>query len=299
MIDEPMAEFTRRQIRSVTQAALAKADVAGIVPTPLEALSRVCGIVETIDISALPSDTIAKRPFALKRILGAVFYRERLVFVDRAQGDARARFTHAHELSHKLLPWHEALYRLDDYERLFGAVKKRLDAEADAGAADLLFQGDVFGRRALEYKVSMSAPIALAADFGTSYHAAIRYYVEHHPDAVALVVAGRYRRTNGKVPIFGTFESPSFRLQFGSIAKLVGGDALEAIAERHDPIGELVAAAFSNADVVSAEVDLASLGGGSHPVVAEAFYNQHSMFVMFADARAARRLGRRVRVAVR
>ena len=45
---------------------------------------------------------------------------------------------------------------------------------------------------ALDYRVSIATPVALAAEYGASMHATIRYYALDHPDPVSVLVAGRY-----------------------------------------------------------------------------------------------------------
>src|SRR5947209_5819279 len=97
-------DLARRQIRAATQKALLRAGVAGIVPTPLEEVSAAAGITETIDVGELPSTLIARRPNVLRRVLGAILYRPRIVVVDRSQGYARGRFIEAHEIAHKIVP---------------------------------------------------------------------------------------------------------------------------------------------------------------------------------------------------
>jgi hypothetical protein len=297
MAKQEINELARRQIRSAAQQALVKAGVLGIVPTPLSAVSRICGVVDTLDVSDLPSDLVARRPSALKRVLGAVFYRERLVFVDRSLSSARARFTEAHELSHKIIPWHEALYRFDDNDRLFGPTKRKIDLEADAGAAELLFQGDLFVSRALEYRVSITAPMALAPEFGASIHASVRHYARFHPDAIAVLVGGRFPRMNGTVPVYSVDASPSFSARFG-LAESLFLDGLPASAEHSDPLGAVVEEARTEFEVTASRVVVLDLNGEPHVFVAEAFDNQRNVFLMLTEDKAAGAHGRRVRIGV-
>lgn len=67
-----------------------------------------------------------------------------------------------------------------------------------------MFQGGRFHARALDYETSLQAPIILAEQYGASFHASIRFYVEHHPEPVALIVAGRHQRADRTVPIWLT-----------------------------------------------------------------------------------------------
>jgi len=289
MIDE----LARRQIRAATHTALQQAGVLGVLPTPLEAVSRGIGITETIDIGQLPEDLVARRPNALKRVLGAVFYRPRIIVVDRSQGTARGRFIEAHEISHKLLPTHEAIIRLDDEGRLFGNTKKLIEEEAEVGAAELLFQGDLFVRRALDFPVSIASPIGLATDFSASLTAAVRHYPDYHPDLVAVLVAGRFRVGEGRLRIWSGHESPSFRRSFGPVTDLFRA-GLPAQESDDDPIASIVCQALDHGELASTELQLVDQRGDAKAFVAEAFFNQRVVLVMLAEAAAARRRGRRM-----
>lgn len=290
-----MNDLARRQIRAASEQALRRAGVFGVVPTPLDEVSRAAGVIETIDLSQLPEDLVARRPNVFKRVLGGIFYRPRLVVVDRSQGHARGRFIEAHEISHKVIPWHEAVFRLDDEERLFGQTKKRVDLEADMGAAELLFQGDLFVRRALDFEVSISAPIGLASEFDASMAASIRHYAAYHPDPVAVIVAGQFVWSNGAVPVWASHESPSFAARFGS-AKAFYPSGVPASELNTDPAGAILAEALKYSDVARGEVALTDLRGQSHAFVMEAFHNGRMILVMLVEKRASRARGRTIRV---
>src|SRR5205085_493732 len=115
--------------------------VAGVLPTPLDVVAEMAGISEVIDIGDLPAELIAKKPRAWKRILGALLYREQVIFVDRTQPEPRARFIQAHETGHEIIPWHRRSYELDDEVGLFRETKEQLDLEANLAGAYLIFQG--------------------------------------------------------------------------------------------------------------------------------------------------------------
>jgi hypothetical protein len=289
--------LARRQILAAVEQIIAASGVAGTFPTPLEPLRAAAGIRDVIDMSDLPEDLVAKKPKKWRRVLGAFLYREETVFLDRDQSPERVLFTEAHETAHKIIPWHEESFYLDDEGRLFREAKERLELEANLGAALIIFQGRRFHERALDYRRTIKTPILLASEVGASYHATIRHYVEYHPDAVALTIGGRYRQANGCVPIWTAVESPKFRREFGPVRERlpaaglpVGGDGT---------LGSLVAEALIGAvEPPSREITIASLNGDRRPFVAEGFYNQHCLFLMLAP-KARIKTGRRVAVATR
>src|SRR5258708_6958570 len=114
-MDDPLAKqlARRRQIPRLVERRLREASVAGVFPTPLDAFQQVIGIDQVVDISELPDPIAAKKPRRWKRILGALLYQEKTVFVDFSQGEERSNFTEAHETAHQLIPWHEDRFILD------------------------------------------------------------------------------------------------------------------------------------------------------------------------------------------
>lgn len=291
-MSEPINELGRRQILAAATQALQRADALKIIPTPLNDVGEAIGVEAVIDISNLPEELVRKKPSAIKKLLGAYFFRADTAFVDFAQPKGRARFIQAHELGHRLVPWHEDAY--DDNQRLFRDTENLFELEANLAGTHLLFQGQVFFEQALEYQTSVKTPVLLAGTFDASLHATIRYYVEHHPDPLAVLIAGRYKRANGTVPIFLALESSSFRETLGAISACFPTQSLP-LDETH-PLGPLLVEARDAVEPPSKEVKIRDLGNQYQRFVAEAFFNQHCYFVVFAPA-ARLRLGRQIKVA--
>lgn len=179
---------------------------------------------------------------------------------------------------------------------MFRDVKDIIEAEANYGAGRLIFQGSRFHRRALEEQVSMRTPLALASGYGASMHATLHYYVEEHPDAVALLVAGRYPHCDGTLPIWRSVESPAFRKRHGRIKDRLPNRELSIRDDDRSPLGGIVRQSRTAIDPPSTFVGIPDGDRTRVPFVAEAFFNGYCHFVMFVD-RKARRLGRRVRLA--
>lgn len=268
--------------------------MTGIIPTPLNAVATTAGITEIIDISRLPADIAARKPPAFKRILGALLHRQRVALVDLSQCEPRVRLTEAHEIGHQIIPWHRAAFQLDDEERLLGRTRDQLEREAYLAGGHLIFQGDHFWRRALDYQVSIGTPIALAPEYEASLHAAIRYYVLHHPAPVSVLVAGRYQNRAGSVPVWESVDSPSFLAKFGTLADRMAGQLM--IAGGGAPLGDIAMKAMSGTEVAAKDVTIPDINGERCHFIAEAFHNQYNLFVMVTEKKAAR-FGRRIRVA--
>jgi hypothetical protein len=287
-------DLGRRQILAAATQALQNADALGVIPTPLDDLGEAIGVEDVIDISQLPEEFVVNKPSALKKLLGAYLFRTDTAFIDFAQPKGRARFVQAHELGHRIIPWHEGTY-LDDERRLFRETVELLELEANLAGAHIIFQGRPFFERALEYPNSLKTPILLANIFNASLHATVRYYVEHHPDPLAVIIAGRYTRMDGTVPIFLALESQTFRERLGAIAGRFPEWSLP-LNEDARPLGSLLIQARSTVDPPSREVIIRDLAKQQRQFVAEAFFNQRCYFVMFTPATRLR-LGRQIEVA--
>src|SRR5829696_6316541 len=105
------------------------------------------------------------------------------MYVDGGQSGPRRAFTEAHELVHALCPWHVAVLRQDTEAELFRPVKDAIEAEANAGAAMLLFQGSAFAAAAAAEPPSLAAVRALAHRHGASVHATMHHYAQSRADA--------------------------------------------------------------------------------------------------------------------
>jgi IrrE N-terminal-like domain len=260
--------YTRSRIAALVDRALRGAGVAGVVPTPLDGVRDWLGIPAPEPIAELACDVSATR----LPVIGAFSYRDWRMYVERGQSPARRRFTEAHELTHALCPWHEAALRLDTMCELFGAVRDAVEAEANAGAGMLLFQGREFLRRLDDGPPSIPTALALAAEHCASAHATIRHYVEVHPRPAALLMVGRFALKSGGLPLWGSVESQGFTSRFGSLRgrfglELPAGSALHTVAE-----------AARKAGLIATTLRLDGLGR----VTVEGYYNRHLLLLLIA-----------------
>lgn len=290
-----LSEAARQRVAAVAERALEWASAVDVLPTPLDDVAKAAGVVDIREAAMLPEDIVVKKPRLWKRILGAVVFPEKTIYVDRqSQIGPRANFTQAHEVTHVLLPWHEVAYRLDDERQLFFDTKDELELEANLGAAHLIFQGRRYHERALQNEVSIATPIELAQHYGASLHASIRYYVERHPDPVAVLVAGRYTQYDGTLPIWATFESQSFLETYGRFADQLPASGLP-VTDSDLPLGRIAAAVREAPGVVEDTITLVDLAGNAKRFTAEGFFNQYAVFILVSPRRRAK-LGRRTAV---
>lgn len=263
--------FTASRLERIAEDALRHAGVLGVLPTPLEALHPVAGVRAVESLPALPERV--RTPG--RSLLGALWFEQRTIFLEHRQSPARRRFTEAHELMHALCPWHEAVLREDTHEELFKPAVDRIEAEANAGAAMLLFQGRHFAERLATERPSISAPLALAREYGASAHAALHQYVVSHAAALALLVVGRFPARDGSLPVWRSVESRRWRERFDSAAAM-----LQPGLPPGSPMRELVEAARRARDPAVASLPWAHPRGGIRRIVAHAHYNRHAFLVL-------------------
>jgi len=286
--------FMRRQIIGLAEAKLQAADVVNVLPTPLERVAEVAGVEEIIAIDDIPDDLVANKPNMLKRILGAYLYRSNTAFVDLSQPVGRQRFILAHETGHKIVPWHEDSHYLDDEIRLFRDSEEELEEEANLAGTLLMFQGARFHQRALDFENGLRTPIAMADEYGASMHASIWYYTEHHPEPVALVIAGQHLRSDGTVPVWRSVQSKTFTERFGSVRQWLPTRGVPIQNSDH-PLCAATSAAFSATDVTTDTVIVPDLQGSSVRCSVDTFFNRRCLFLMLTPKRTLRR-GRRLAI---
>ena len=256
-----------RRIEAIVERALREAGVLGVLPTPLEAIHRPARVRAVEPIAALPAPP--GRP-----LLGALWFEQRVMYLDERQSVPRRRFTEAHELVHALCPWHEAVLRLDTEDELFKPAVDAVEAEANAGAGLLIFQGAAFARRSAEAPCSIDSAFELAREHGASRHATLHHFVQTHRAATAMLTVGRFPRRDGSLPVWRSVESPAFRRRHCPAAAhypagLLPGTALHALAE----------ASRTTSSIPHGSV---RIGDHGRRFEAEAHYNRHAFLVLLA-----------------
>ena len=211
-------------VRVLADEVLSRSGAKGVIPTPLDVVARWVGIHDVQDIGEFNShQRKAHRPrrslSVLKRFLGAVLYEQKIVLLDTTKPDTMRRWTEAHELAHKLVPWHAASTYLDDDSTLTPMAVLQQEREANVGGAHLLFQGPCFWNESRDYRSSLAVPVKMAPTYAASLTATIRYYVESHVDPMGLLCLSRYVQNRSRRVTY-SLESGSFRDRFGPIGDL-------------------------------------------------------------------------------
>lgn len=220
-LDHPLAAQSRLEIRAHAQSLLLRADVLGVVPTPLE---RVMEVAQLALAGEIVLDEAEKRQLrskfgdlvdvVLERLRGVIHLRAREVWVQPDMYESKRRFVTAHEIGHDLLPWQrDSIAYLDDATRLRPDIRIHFEREANQAAIELLAQGDLLRKRADDSVLSTSLLSDLSEQFGISMQAVARRVVEETKQDAAVALKFRGRR--GGVGPFHVYSSASFEKRFG------------------------------------------------------------------------------------
>ena len=137
-------------------------------------------------------------------------------------------------------------------------------------------------------------PVALAASYGTSLTATIRYYVETHRDPVGLICASRWVQNRSRNVVYSD-QSSAFKARFGPVAGL--------FPKRLSVDGESLSPTFSSAvhfaytarSIGFGVMHRSDLNGEPVEFEVETFFNGYNVFVLLMPHRRVS-LGRRLQV---
>lgn len=232
----PPPDIPLAQIQRAARGALRAADIDPDtpLPIPISEVAVAAGLHRDVLFDLGEQEDLPpqlKAVFARLKgvVLGALSIPEKRIYIDQSVTGARARFTEAHEIGHGAMPWHADAYYGDNRYTLDPHTEEGLETEANAFAAELIFGLDRFSRQADDYRPSIEVPLGLNDVYAASAHAAVRRYVETSRHELALVIAGKYPSFAGtSLPIWGTYESVSFRHRFGPLSAAWSGRLKEA-----------------------------------------------------------------------
>ncbi len=219
------------------------------------------------------------------RLLAVLLYDQDRIVLDEGLPEKRREWPTFHELTHRIVPWHETYFLGDSKQTLDPDWHERLEAEANYGASALMFCGPVFTREALDTIPNWSSAKDLKERYGTSYHATLRRYVEHGPDhAMAGMVSTPWWLDNAKEQPKRWrhfFCSKKFAARFDAVTPddLLNAVDANARKRRGGPVGDF-RYVFEDDNCES------------HEFHGESFFNRYDILTLFVQVqkRTARRI---------
>jgi len=274
-----------KAIRKATERLLRKAAADGRLPTPVDDIVAAAGLVEP-EHSMLSNFVMEQAPAHIQRAFRKVSGRVQAVLDRKAReihidpairNDRRAAYRKLHEVTHDILPWQRKLGYAEDAATFLPSMRKTFEWQANQGAAELLFQGDLFTDMAGDYATNMAAVLELASLVGASAHAAFRRYVEVHRSAVAGVVMDlspcsrdplAYRRHE-------VICSQKWESRFGPVR-----DWPWTLRAQPYAFVNSAQAARRTGEAISADVTLPDLRNDAVHLRTETYCNQYKLFVL-------------------
>ena len=261
-----LPRYTAARIAALVHEALRGSGALGVLPTPLEVVREAAGL-DLVDTATLG-----------EAVLGALWFERRTIYVDPSLPTHRRRFTEAHEIAHALCPWHRAVLLQDTTAELFGPTRDALEAEANAGAAMLLFQGAAFAELAADMPCTFESVRRLARAHGTSVHATLHHFVESVRRPLAMLAIGRFPAKDGTLPVWRHVSSSEFRACTGRLRPFPASGVRPGT-----PLRELVERARTG------DVEPVHIRRGGSRIRMEAHYNRHSFLVLLSADNRRRR----------
>lgn len=217
---------SKDEIERIAKNLLKKSKAIGKFPTPVDEIIQCANlnIDQNIDLSKIDSNFFSNNfsilKSALSKVVGIAIPKRKVIYLDYSQLPTRQNFIKLHEAGHNVLPWQEGLseafeddkYSLDEY------VKEMYEREASYFASTVLFQLDRFTEETKRLPLCINSAMLLGQQFGASYHAALRRYVEYSHKRCALLVLELPDKHNCySCKIRNYFASGSFKQFFGEI----------------------------------------------------------------------------------
>ncbi len=216
-------------IRNQVRSLLVAAGVGNRLPTPKDDVVQCARLVQVgqLDLSDYEESWIEKGitffKDMLSKVKGLIDFRERIIYVNPEIHLAQQTFVTYHEVTHKILPWHEGLYNphLDDEYSIDPRIASGLEQEANIGASLIQFQIDRFARDLRDLSLGLASAKHLADLYGTSLHSSFRKYVEDNNRACALLVLKESKMASADnepiLRLWYPLQSQKFTAEFGLI----------------------------------------------------------------------------------
>jgi hypothetical protein len=280
----PVLQESSEEIKKRVKYLLSAAGVKNQLPTPKEEIVTTAKLVEIgqIELSEYEQGWLRKGTnffkSALAKVKGLLDFKEKIIYVNPEIHHAQKTFVTYHEVTHRILPWHEILYNphVDNEYSIDPRVATGLETEANFGASLIQFQIDRFAKELKDLPVGLGTAKYLADRFETSLHSTFRKYIEDNDRPCALLVLeGLIHEVSDFQPglqLWYPLQSKEFTVAFGM------QDWEKFYCPGH-PIYDTV---FSNSLklVNEGEIILKDLKGFTKKCKIETFYNTFNYFIL-------------------
>ncbi len=291
--DYSLEDDKRRLIRKHAESALKKANALGCVPTPIEevlAASKVVVAEESVLDERFLKKLRMKAGGALRRALSKVWgvldAAARVIYLDKSVLVVKQTFLKLHETAHAVLPWQRTLFVVaeDCQMTIAPEISESFEREANAFAAEVLFQLDTFSEEANDHNFNILVPVRLAKKYRASIYTAIRRYVTGSPRACMVLVL----EPPQPCPDHGYIAKIRRDVVSPEFARIIGQLNWPEFFGPQDQIGAMIPVGGRKMSRPR-EIMLTDGTGGKHRCLAEAFTQTHHVFVLIHSVTALKR----------
>jgi hypothetical protein len=265
------------EVTNEVKKLLRAAGVKDQLPTPKEEILACARLVERGELdlaeyeATLTDKTLRLFHRAVSKVLGLLDRRSNIFYVDPCIHDSRKLFITYHEVIHGVLRWQKITVTQDDQVTLSAKCEDLFEAEANYGAAEILFQCERFEDEAKDYDLSVESALYLSGRYASSCHAALRRFVErnHRPCLLMVLTPTSRESAGGQTSYYVVYSIPSipFTNDFGEPLNLKFVNAEDALGEILNNGGH-------------GEIVLADMKGFFRACRVQAFSNNFKTFVL-------------------
>ena len=220
--------------------------------------------------------------FRIKDIIGKINLRglwlpdEKKILISQDVPELKKRWVSAHEVGHKIVPWHKDFIFGDTAETLDPNYHEKIEAEANYAASSLLFLASRFSLEAKDYQLSMASVKVLAKKYGNTITMTLRRFTQYAGEVpmVAIISKPHWKVNEEEGDLCRYFiPSMAFKKQFNNVTPEL---VIDQIKEYSTP--------KSGGTVGSGEFILLDINSEAHSFVGETFFNRYELLTLIVYA---------------
>lgn len=201
---------------------------------------------------------------------------QKRILIDEGVHELKKRWYESHEVAHSVIPWHADYMLGDDKSTLAQSCHEQIEAEANYGAARLLFPQSRFLEASASSPLSISFIRELSKHFGNTITSTLWRCVEQSDEVVVATIGAHPKHPHeGKLPIEYMVRSESFEGRFSEVADAEIWASLQTYCayRKTGPLG-------------ASEIVLPDDNGEFHIFLFESFSNGYSVLTLAKRIRA-------------